>query len=143
MPAMVQRVAAKAVIVNKKGQILILREATTNPDRSGAGGYQFPGGRIEPGESFFEALTREVYEETSLRVQPELPLSVGEWMPVIRGQQQHIVALFMGCQALTEEVTLSEEHDEFAWITLDGYGQYDFMKGEPTVEEIAGWLERR
>lgn len=53
-------VAAKAVIVNDAGNVLILRESGAHDTNTRVGRYQLPGGRIEAGEQLFEGLRREV-----------------------------------------------------------------------------------
>lgn len=55
-PATLTRVAARAVIYNEKGALLMLR--------SKKGDYKFPGGGVEEGENEKTALKREVMEET-------------------------------------------------------------------------------
>ncbi|QQR52963.1 NUDIX hydrolase [bacterium] len=76
-----QRIAAKALITNGH-QILLLREAATDIEATQIGNYQVPGGRIEPGESFFDGLKREVKEETGLNVTVGQPAFVCEWFPL-------------------------------------------------------------
>jgi len=118
-----QKIAAKAVIVHD-GKILVLREADTNPDGTNSGRYDVPGGRLEPGEPFYEALRREVEEETGIKdLNIKEPLYVDEWSPIIRGVKTQIVALFITCETKDSEITLSEEHDSYKWISqteLDG-----------------------
>lgn len=65
----VQRIATKALIVNYKGQMLILREASTYEEGTNVGRYHMPGGRLNPGEAFLEGLKREVDEETGLQIE--------------------------------------------------------------------------
>src|SRR5574337_985895 len=99
MTKIILRVAAKAVIVNSAGKILIVREASTYKEGTGAGRYHMPGGRLEEGENYAEGLRREVAEETGLEVEPLYPIFVGEWQPVINGVPNHIVAIFTVCRA--------------------------------------------
>jgi ADP-ribose pyrophosphatase YjhB (NUDIX family) len=65
MPAPILQVAAKAVIVDGAGRLLLVRESrkATNTQE---GRYGLVGGRLQPGEGFFDAFTREVKEETGL-----------------------------------------------------------------------------
>ena len=71
------RVAAKAVIVHE-GKVLIVREASSYQEGSKLGQYGLVGGRIDPEESFYDALDREVAEEVGLQIKPIRPLHVGE-----------------------------------------------------------------
>jgi ADP-ribose pyrophosphatase YjhB (NUDIX family) len=53
-----------AVATDAQGRLLLVRRA----NEPGRGLWSLPGGRVEPGESDAEALTREVAEETGLAV---------------------------------------------------------------------------
>jgi 8-oxo-dGTP diphosphatase len=118
MTDIVQRVAMKAVIV-QDGKILLLREATAYQEGTNAGRYDFPGGRVEPGEHFADGLLREVAEETGLQVKMGRPLFVSEWMPVINGVQNHIVAVFIICEIIgATDITLSQDHDDYQWADV-------------------------
>lgn len=56
------------VIPTNDGRVLIARRA---PDQPHAGAWEFPGGKIEMGEGWAEALTREWMEEFSMSVRPQ------------------------------------------------------------------------
>jgi len=138
-----QRIAAKALILHGS-KILILREAATYEEGTNIGKYHLPGGRIEPGEPFMDGLLREVKEETGLEVTVEQPLYVGEWHPTIKGEQNHIVAVFFMCRTKNTAVTLSEEHDQYQWIAPEGYGQFPLVDPDDKVIRtyITGCLKR-
>ena len=114
-----QRIAFKAVIVNSKNQILLLREASTYEEGTNTGKYHSPGGRLEPGEPWQDGLKREILEETGFtEFEIGKPLYVGEWKPVIKGVQNQIIALFIVCTLKTDsDPALSEEHDSFCWLS--------------------------
>lgn len=139
----VQRIATKALIVNDKGEILILREASTYEEGTNVGRYHLPGGRLNPGEAFLNGLEREVDEETGLKIEIGKPIYVGEWRPVIKGIQNQIVAIFFICKPLSENVNLSEEHDDYKWALPKDISRYDVMPPEDKVfEEYENSLTR-
>lgn len=140
MNEIVLRVAAKALVVNNAGKVLILREATTYDEGTNTGRYHLPGGRLEQGEAFYDGLKREIDEETGLQVEPLYPLYVGEWRPVIKGVPTQIIALFMLCKATNTDVQLSEEHDQAFWIKPIEYPDYDLM--EPDDKVIQAHIDR-
>lgn len=143
MTDIVQRIAMKAVIVNQKGEVLILREAATYGDGTQQGRYHMPGGRIEIGEHFEDALRREVMEETGLEVEINYPIYVGEWRPIIKGVQNQIVAMFQVCTPQSNQVTLSTEHDDFQWIRPADRKQFDLMDPEDKViDRFTDWQKR-
>lgn len=125
-PAILQ-VAAKAVIVDGAGRLLLVRESrkATNTQE---GRYGVVGGRLQPGEGFFDALAREVKEETGLIVTPIKPIFLGEWRPKILGNHYHIVATFFWCHTDSTAVKLSDEHDHFIWINPSDYPDYPMMQ---------------
>lgn len=62
---------AVGVIRNKKGEILI----SERPDHVHQGGlWEFPGGKLEPGENSYQALKRELFEELNLSISSAKPL---------------------------------------------------------------------
>lgn len=56
---------AAAVVKEADGYWLVRR----GPGRDHAGMWEFPGGKLEAGESFAQALARELWEELGIRVQ--------------------------------------------------------------------------
>jgi ADP-ribose pyrophosphatase YjhB (NUDIX family) len=129
----VQRIATKAFIVNNRGEILLLREASTYQEGTNIGYYGLPGGRLNPGESYIDGLRREVSEECGLQIEIGKPISVGEWRPVIQGVPHHIVAIFFVCKPLSDKITLSEEHDKYVWVLPQDRAQYALMSAEEPV----------
>jgi 8-oxo-dGTP diphosphatase len=129
---MTQRIAAKAIII-KDGKVLILREAATYGDGTQIGRYQVPGGRVEIGEHFEDALRREVKEETGLTIDIAYPLYVGEWRPVIKGVPNQIIGIFFVCHPTSDAITLSSEHDDYQWIEPSKWSDYDLMDPEDKV----------
>jgi len=136
MAEITQRVACKAVI-SLGGKVLVLREGSTYEEGTQIERWGFPGGRINPGEPFLEGLRREVLEETGLSIANQEPLYVGEWFPNIKGQANHIVAIFFVCEPTegTKEgdVLLSEEHDSYSWVTAADAKSMDFMAPDDDV----------
>lgn len=118
------QVAVKAVIKNKTGKFLIVREN----DR-----WQAVGGRLEKGEKLEDGLRRETKEETNITdLVIGKVIHVDEWFAKPEGELKHIVALFFQCQTNTSIITLSDEHQEYAWVTVDELESY----GDKIEKEI-------
>lgn len=138
---LVLHVAAKAVIINAKGEVLILREASaaTHPTNTKSGRYQLPGGRLKPGEGFEAGLRREVSEETGLDIAIGKPLLVGEWRPVVQGRPRQIIGVFVAARTNTKAVRISGEHDDYRWIDPANRIDYDIVP--PDWEAIDAFVE--
>ena len=73
-------VVGAAVVRDKRGRILVTRR----PDHAMLGGlWEFPGGKVEPGESVEECIRRELKEELGLEV------GVGREIVVVRHEYSH------------------------------------------------------
>lgn len=119
-------VATKAFLIND-GKVLLLRESSKYCDGTNASRYDVVGGRVEPGQRFDESLIREIKEETGLEVKIGRPFYVGEWRPMVRGEQWQIVATFFECKSESDQVKLSEDHDEYLWIDPKDYNKYNLI----------------
>jgi 8-oxo-dGTP diphosphatase len=114
-------IAVKALVKNKEGKILLIRESQKYKEGTQAGKFDVIGGRVEPGEKFDECLIREIKEEIGLDVKIGKPFFVNEVRPVVKGEQWQIIRIFFECLTEEENVQLSEDHDEFIWINPEDY----------------------
>jgi 8-oxo-dGTP pyrophosphatase MutT (NUDIX family) len=124
------QVAVKAVIQNAEGKFLVMREK----DR-----WQAVGGRLDKGEKLEEGLRRETKEETGITdLEVGKVIHVDEWFAKPEGELKHIVALFFLCKTNATEVTLSDEHQEFAWLSPDELDNYPIEKEIKQAIILAG-----
>ncbi len=122
-----QRVACRAVIFDGS-RVLIIRESDKYADGTNVGKYDFPGGKIDPGEKVLDALMREVREEAGLVVTSAVPFYVDEWNPVVHGQPMQIIGIFFLCAVETTAVALGNDFDSFEWILPADADKYPLMQ---------------
>jgi 8-oxo-dGTP diphosphatase len=96
--------------------------------------WEFPGGKIEPGESPEECLAREMAEEFTVQV--EVGAFFTESLHTFEGGAILVLAYF--CRWLGGTICLSE-HEEYRWVLAAELGQYDFA---PADQPIAAKLTK-
>ena len=77
--------------------------------------WELPGGKVESGEFFTDALVREIKEETNLDVK------VGDFAEAIQNDYMHkrTVQIMMYLENIEGEVKISDEHTDWKWATLE------------------------
>ena len=110
MAAKPLKLSVKIVVRDHAGRCLLLKRSLSS--KGNPGKWEFPGGKIDPGESFDEALLREVVEETGLTISIQGAAGTAESeAPTVR-----VVYLILEGRVESGEVRLSEEHDDHVWV---------------------------
>ena len=103
------------MIYDDAGNILV--QDRKNPDWPG---ICFPGGHVEPGESFVESVIREVWEETGLTIGN--PILCGTKQFQTEAGERYVV-LFYKTNQFSGELKSSDEGEVF-WIPRDTLGNH-------------------
>lgn len=111
-----------AGLMIEDGKILIARRLLSD---SNGGLWEFPGGKVEKGESPEQALSRELKEELNLYVKVGGHFGDNHFETV---RAKFELKLYV-CRRLSGTIFLTE-HSEFAWITLDQIDNYKFLSGD-------------
>lgn len=125
-------VAGKAV-VRKDGKILLLQRSFKS--RFDPGRWELPGGKIDHGEDLVEAVQREVREEVGVVILVGRPFKTWHFMK----DPFWVTGVTFLCDYVSGEVKLSPEHDAFAWIDANGFGDYPLSTS--MEDQIRSYLE--
>ncbi len=116
-------VAAVIKATNPKDEPVIL--ATQRGYGEFKGGWEFPGGKIEGGETPQEALKREIMEELDTEIK------VGDFIHTIEYDYPtfHLSMDCFWCEIVKGDLVL-KEHEAAKWLTLDELDEVDWLPAD-------------
>ena len=91
-------------------------------------GWEFPGGKLEPGESAREALVREIREEL------DVDIRVGRLLETVEYDYPkfHLTMHCFICELLSEEIVL-KEHEDARWLKEEELDTVDWLPADVGV----------
>ncbi len=102
-----------------------------------AGRWEFPGGKVEDGESEIEALVRECEEEIGVKV--EVGARIGEDIPLGRGWA--VLKVYLA-RLLDGQRPQCLEHAELRWLDRDQLDTVDWLPADaPIVASLRPLLD--
>ena len=119
------------VITNGKGSVLACRRGA---GRHLAGLWEFPGGKVDPGEDPRAALARELKEELGITVEVTEKLE-----PVVEWTDGKVAIRLTGyfCE-ISEGNPVALEHEEIRWCEISEMSELDWAEADvPLVSEIS------
>ena len=124
-------VAAVIKAANEQGEPMIF--ATQRGYGDLKGGWEFPGGKIEEGETPKEALKREIMEELDTEIK------VGKLIDTIEYDYPtfHLSLECFWCEIVKGELVL-KEHEAARWLTREQLGEVEWLPADVTLIEKVG-----
>lgn len=122
---------AVGVIRNNKNQILLSRRPANVHQ---ANLWEFPGGKLEPGETVREALSRELNEELALIIKSTKPL-----IRIYHDYEEHSVLLDVwqidswGSDLLDDNGQLGQEGQKIEWVDISNLSTRDFPAANKAI----------
>ena len=119
-----------AAVIVRDGKVLACRRA---PHKSLAGLWEFPGGKVEPGESDEIALAREIREELGIDV------TVGEFIAesVALAGETTIRLNAYWAQTTAGGDFSSTDHDSMQWLAPNDVSDYEWAPADmPFLSEL-------
>lgn len=119
-------VAAVIKTVNADKKIIIF--ATERGYGDFKGGWEFPGGKIESGETPQEALKREIMEELDTEI------SVQEWIDTVEYDypEFHLSMDCFWCEIIKGDLVL-KEHEDARWLTKEELEDVSWLPADLTL----------
>lgn len=128
-----RRITVVAAVIVEEGRILA---AQRSPKMSLPGMWEFPGGKIEPGESPTGALERELAEELGCRVE------VGDHVETTEHEYDFGVVTLMSfyCKVV-DGAPHAKEHAELRWVAAGQLGELEWAPADlPAVDRVIQFM---
>ncbi len=120
-----------AVIFDNDGRFLACRRPS---DKHLGGKWEFPGGKVDSGESPEAAIVREIREELAIEVEV-----LSSFSPVVWDYDGRLIRLIPFRCGILAGVPQALEHDDLLWCTPGDWGLLDWAPADvPILREIAG-----
>ncbi|MET0567829.1 MAG: (deoxy)nucleoside triphosphate pyrophosphohydrolase [Hyphomicrobiaceae bacterium] len=121
---------AACALIDIDGRVLLAKRP---PGRPLAGLWEFPGGKLEPGETPETALVRELEEELGIRVAPKClaPLTFAS-----HGYDTfHLLMPLFACRKWEGEV-VARQGQELAWVRAKRLGDYEMPPADEPLKAM-------
>ena len=116
------------ILLTEDHRFLIARK---KPGKPLSGYWEFPGGKVEPGETPESALVREIKEELNVDI-----YNLKEYCSYDYQKEKRVLEFtFFTASGNTENLLLSD-HDQVAWITFEELASYALAPADMIAADI-------
>lgn len=114
-------------IIKHEGRYLICRRAA---GQNLAGYWEFPGGKMEPGETVEECLERELFEELGIRTRVSKVVAVTD----IPGKGKNYRLMALQTELLGGKLELTV-HDAVEWVSREDLEKYKLAPADKDISK--------
>ena len=114
-----------AAVIKKDNKYFI---AQRNRNKHFAYHWEFPGGKVDDGESFDYALKREIKEELSINIKIIKKITSEKH----KDEQINVEVHYFLCEILNENIILSE-HEDMKWVYKQDLLNYKLAPGDSKI----------
>jgi 8-oxo-dGTP diphosphatase len=116
------QIVVTAAFIEEDSRILMAKRLPKGPE---GGKWEFPGGKIEPGEDPRRCMRRELQEELGIEVEVGAVLDV---VSTVKGLR-HIIIIYLECRISGGEITAIECQD-FRWVSPSDIGMLEMPESD-------------
>jgi len=116
------QVACVGIIPNERQEVLITKRGVS-PFKNQ---YVMPGGKLDKGESVYECVSREVFEEVGIKINSSELFNIYEvFLPL----KQYLILYFL-CDVSEYNITIDyNEVTDTVWVDKNNYKNFDITEG--------------
>ena len=124
-----KEIQVTGALIKKNDKYLIGRRG---PNEKSPGLWEFPGGKIEEGETPIECIKRELKEELNINAE------IGDLVTKYNYDYPNVSYLlyFFKIKSYVGEFKIIV-HDKLEWVSLNDFHKYDFLRGDtPLINQM-------
>jgi len=115
------------IIKNEEEKILVVQRG---PESDHPMKWEFPGGKVNPGESDEDSVIREIGEELSMEI-----VITGRMQPVVYDYGFREIELIPFICDTLDEIPFLNEHVAYLWLSAEAFKDVDFAQADRLVAE--------
>ena len=113
-----------AIIKKNNSYLIVKRNRNKHLGRK----WEFPGGKVETGETFAEALSREIKEELNITITIYKKIADEKY----KDKKINVKLYYFLCAHEKGTIQLNE-HEDLAWVKKKDFNRYDFAEGDGNI----------
>ena len=117
-----------AAIIKKKQFYFIVQR---NKEKYMGLKWEFPGGKVDPGETLSQALSREIHEELNINIRVHEKLAQEKY----KDNEINIMLHYFLCSIIDGTIKLNE-HEAMEWVEKKDFDKYDFVAGDGNITSL-------
>ena len=116
------QIGIKAIIINDKNEILLLKSGPAEEEHTKITFWDLPGGRIQEGHTIEDTLRREVEEELGissdlLKIDGIFDATISNFKKSHHHSNTCLMLIAYKCELKSNKFKLSDEHSEYGWFS--------------------------
>ena len=114
-----------AAIIKKNNLFLIVQR---NKNKHLGLKWEFPGGKVESGETLKMALSREIKEELNIAINVHEKIAEEKYVD----DKINVILHYFLCSQQSGAIKLTE-HEKYTWVEKKDFAKYDFAEGDGNI----------
>jgi len=129
------RIDVVAALIIKQETVLIARRRSSYDRDPNGGLWEFPGGKVEPGETKEAALKREINEELGIEIEVKEPLSSSKIGSLSSAGEARTIIIHPYVCRIISGSPIAFDHSELKWLNIKDLLSFELVPGDIPIAQ--------